>query len=113
MVYYSHYNFLQTATQECYYGSSVNNKTAAHHPTTPVIVQIYQCPSIFHHVLRSIYEGLSKLHAIVDIVAASAPLKLRPPLDFILLLPTLVAVTAAHLKIPLTAGPGDGIDHSS
>lgn len=92
------------------YCSDVNNKVTAHHPTTPVIVQIHLCTSIFPHLLPSIYEGLSKLYAIVDIVAASTPVETA---IFVTVLPTLVAVTIAAVKFPLTAGPGDGINHSS
>lgn len=85
-------------------------KALAHHSTTSVVVQVHQCTSIFHHLLSSIYEGLGKLNAVVNIVAASTPVESAPDVS---VSSTLLVVTVADLKLPLTAGPGNGIDHSS
>lgn len=66
----------------------------AHHAPTSVVVQIHQCTSIFHHHFSSVYEGLCKFYAIVDVVAASAPVKIASVVER---LPLLVAVAVAAL----------------
>lgn len=80
----------------------------AHHSTAAVVVQVHQRPSVFHHVFPSVHEGLGKLDAVVDVVAASAPVERAPGVG---VSAALVAVTVADLKLPLAAGPGDGVDH--
>lgn len=73
-------------------------------------MQVHQRSSVFHHPLSSVDKGLGKLDAIVNVVAAAPPVK-----DALVItrLPTFVAVAVADFKIPLTAGPGDGVDDSS
>lgn len=66
----------------------------AHHPPTPVVVQIHQCASIFHHHFSSIYEGLCKFYAVVDVVAASTPVKIASVVE---ILPLLMVVAVADL----------------
>lgn len=88
-----------------------NSPTCAdtHHPTTAVVVQVHQRTGIFAHPLPGIHKGLGKLDAVIDVVAASTPVETSLVVTG---LAALVAVTAADLELPLTAGPGDGIDHT-
>lgn len=73
-------------------------------------MQVHQRSSVFHHPLSSVDEGLGKLYAVVNVVTAATPVKTAL---VITRLPTFVAVAVADLKVPLTAGPGDGVDYSS
>lgn len=64
------------------------------HTTAPVVVKVHQCTSIFHHPLSSIYEGLGKFYAVVDVVATSAPVEIA---SVIAGSPSFMAVTVADL----------------
>ena len=81
----------------------------AHHPPAAVIVQVHQRPRVFDLLLLGVHEGLGELDAVVDVVAAAAPVKVAP----VVAGPApLVGVAVARLELPLAAGSGNGIDHS-
>lgn len=72
-------------------------------------MQVHQGSSIFHHPLTGVDESFGKFYAIVDVVAASAPVKIA---FVVTVSPSFLTVTGADLHFPLTAGPGNGVDHS-
>lgn len=87
----------------------LTHENCTHHPSTPVVVQVHHRTGVFHIPIPSVHKVFGELYAVVDVVAASAPVKVTP---FVAGSPALVAVAAADLQLPLTAGPGDGVDHS-
>lgn len=90
------------------WGAGLCCRGCTHHPPTAVVVQVHQCPGILHLFLLGIHEGFGEADPVVDVVAAAAPVEL-PAL--VLGAAPLERVTAAHLEVPLAAGPRDGIDH--
>lgn len=72
-------------------------------------MQVHQRPGVFHHPLSGVDERLGEFGAVVDVVAASPPVEIAPVVAGS---PSLVAVAVADLQLPLTAGPGNGVDHS-
>lgn len=84
--------------------------------TAAIVVEVHEGSSISDGPLPGIYEGFGKLDAIVDVIAAAAPVELPP---VVLGPPAFVGVTVAVLELPLAAGPrervhnsrrGDGVD---
>lgn len=69
-------------------------------------MQIHEGTGISHHPLLGINESLGKLNAVVDVVAASAPVKSAL---FVGGLAALVTVTATDLQVSLTTCSGDGV----
>lgn len=84
--------------------------TLAHHPPTAVVMKIHQSTGVFHHPLLGINKGPCEFNAEVDVVAAPAPVE---GASVVARLPSLITVTVADLQLPLAAGPGNGVDHSS
>lgn len=81
-----------------------------------IVVKVHKRSSISDRPFPGVYEGFSELDAIVDIIAAAAPVELPP---VVLEPPTFVRVAVAVLELPLAAGPrerindsrrGDGVD---
>lgn len=81
-----------------------------------IVVKVHERSSISDRPFPGIYEGFSELDAIVDVIAAAAPVELPPA---VLGPPTFVRVAVAVLQLPLAAGPrerihdprrGDGVD---
>lgn len=92
------FQLVYTAQNHCVFTAVVLRFTTfskiAHHPTTAVVVQVHQGASVFHHLLPSVYERLGKLYAVVDVVAASAPVERAPG---VAVPATLVAVAVTDL----------------
>ena len=72
-------------------------------------MQVHHRPSVLAHPLSSVHEGLCEFDAVVDVIAAAAPVEVAPVVAGS---PSLVAIAVADLQLPLTAGPGDGVHHS-
>lgn len=106
----SKYNILESQVYHNGREQHADTVALAHHPPTAVVVKIHQGTGVFHHPLLGIYKGLCEFNAEVDVVAASAPVE---GASVVARLPSLVAVTVADLQLPLAAGPGNGVDHSS
>lgn len=79
-------------------------------------MKVHECSSISDCPFPGVYEGFSEFDAIVDVIAAAAPVELPP---VVLGPPTFVWVAVAVLELPLAAGPrecihdscrGDGVD---
>lgn len=83
---------------------------SAHHSPTAVVVKVHHGAGIFHHQLLGVHKVLGEFNAKLDVVAAAAPVEAASVVARIASLP---AVAAAVLQLPLAAGPGNGIDHSS
>lgn len=81
----------------------------AHHPSAPVVVQIHQRAGVLHHFFPRVHERLCNFDAIVDVVAAPAPVEAARG---VARSAVLLGVAVAALQLPLAAGPGNGIDHS-
>ena len=81
----------------------------SHHATAAVVVQVHERPRVLHHPLPGVHKVLGELDAVVDVIAAAAPVKV--PLLVAGSAP-LLAVTAADLQLALAAGLGDGVHHA-
>lgn len=73
-------------------------------------MKVHHGASVFHHQLLGVDKVLGKFDAKFDVVAAATPVEAT---SVVTGLPSLFSVAAAVLQLPLAAGPGNGVDHSS
>lgn len=73
-------------------------------------MKVHHGAGVFHHQLLGVDEVLGEFDAKFDVVAAAAPVEAA---SVVAGLASLFAVAAAVLQLPLAAGPGNGVDHSS
>lgn len=73
-------------------------------------MEVHHSAGVLHHQLSGVHKVLGKFDAEFDVVAAAAPVETA---SFVAGLASLFAVAAAVLQLPLAAGPGNGVDHSS
>lgn len=81
-----------------------------HLPSCAVVVEVHQRPGVLPFPLLGIHEGPGELNAIVDVVAAAAPVKAALA---VLGRALLLRVTGAGLQLSLAARPCDGKHNAS
>lgn len=89
-----------------------------HLPSSPVVVQVHQRSCIFAFPLFGIHEGPGEFNAVVNVIAAAAPVEMALA---VLRWAFLLGITGAGFQLSLATCPrdsknypggGDGVDKS-